>query len=74
MTEEVWNCGRRHSCKLNLRQDEWPNYLKSLGNERFLFSRQLLGNIHASGMKISDGDDDHSYWTVNLLSIMALNG
>jgi hypothetical protein len=43
MTEDIWNHGRRRSSKLNLRQDEWSDYLKSLGNERFLILRQPLG-------------------------------
>jgi hypothetical protein len=39
---------------LNLRQDEWPDYLKSPGNERYQFSRQLLGSIYAFGMHVKE--------------------
>jgi hypothetical protein len=59
MTDEFWDYGRRHSSKLNLRQDKLSDYLKSLRDERFPFLRQQLGKIHTPGMYVKDVVQPH---------------
>jgi hypothetical protein len=59
MTKEIWNYGSRHSSKLKLRQDKLSDYLKSLGNGRFQFSRQPLGKIHTPGMYVKEVVQPH---------------